>query len=118
MSVAAYQDVAINGIENVVLPIGVVFAIILWMETKTQKLIMDFLLSCKAGIINIWLSQDSANLSIFVLCKTKHSVQAIREILIVSLYAFKERSEVIVRITEIIQLDDFRTVRRKIGFIF
>ena len=52
MAVATNQHVSIHGIKYVMLTIGVIRTIIFWMETYTEKLIMDFLLCGKAGIRN------------------------------------------------------------------
>ena len=44
MTVVTHQHITFNSIKDVVLAIGIIFAIVLWMKTYTNELIMYFLL--------------------------------------------------------------------------
>ena len=90
------------GIKDVVLTVGIILSIILRPEAKTQELFMDFLLRGQTGFCNKWLRKDCTNFAILVFGKTYHPIRTCVKILIVCLDAFKERSKVIVGITEII----------------
>lgn len=50
MAVIAHQNIAIHSVEDVVLTVGIIFAVVFWMKTKTKKFIVDFLLSGETGI--------------------------------------------------------------------
>ena len=54
---------------------------------------------------------------IAVLRKTKHTIGTIREIDVVGFYAFKERCEIIVGITKIVQFDNLLSIGRQIDLI-
>lgn len=79
---------------------------------------MDFLFSGKSGFGNIWLNKHGTCLAALVLGKTYQIVGTCVKILIMCLYAFKERCKIVVGITEIIQFNDFLTICRQISFIF
>lgn len=49
MAVIAHQDISIHSVEDIVLAVGIIFAVVFWTETKTKKFIVDFLLSGEAG---------------------------------------------------------------------
>ena len=55
MAVAAYQHVAIDGVKDVVLTVGVVFAIVFWMEAEAQELVVNLLLGGETGFVDIGL---------------------------------------------------------------
>ena len=55
MVIAAYQHVAIDGVKDVVLTVGVVFAIVFGMETEAQELVVNLLLGGEAGFVDIGL---------------------------------------------------------------
>ena len=112
-----YQYVTVHGIEDVVLPIGVIFSMILRMEAKAQELVMDFLFGCEAGIGNKRLYQYGANFAVSVLGKSCHAVGTSVEILVVCLDAFKKRCEVVVCIAEIVELNNLFLVWRQIDFV-
>ena len=97
-------------IEDVVLPVGIIFPVFLRPEAKTQELFMDFLLRAQTSIRNKLLYQNRTDFAIHVFGKANHTVDTIREILIVCLNSLKEGSKVIVRISEIIKLDDFLSI--------
>ena len=111
MPLIIHQHITIYGIEYVMLPISIEFAIILRTETKANKLIVYFLFCCEACIRNKWLYKNRTNLSVTILGKAGHTVGTIWEIFVVCLDALKERCEIVIRITEIIQLDDFILVK-------
>lgn len=111
------QHVAVHGIENIVLPISVVFSMILWAETKAQELLMDFLFCCKTSIDYKWLYQYSTDFAVSVLGKAYHAIRTSIKILVVYFDPFKKRCKVVVSITEIVKLDNFLLVKRQIYFI-
>ncbi len=55
MAITANQHVAVHSVENVMLTIGIICAIILRTETKTQKFFMNLFSRSQTGIVNIWL---------------------------------------------------------------
>lgn len=107
MAITANKYITVYGIKDVVLPIGVVCAIILWMKSQTNKLIVYFLFGCQAGIRNKLLYQGCTNLSIAVFGKYNQTICTVGKIIVVRFDTLKERGEVVVRITEVVQLDDF-----------
>ena len=102
MTVTAYQHISIHCVEDVVLPIRVVFAIVLGMEAKAHELVVNLLLGCEAGVIDIWLYKHCTNLSVSVLGEANQAIGTIREIIVMCLDALKERGEVVIGITEVI----------------
>jgi len=94
------------------LTVGIISTIVLCMEAKTQELVTYFFFCGQTGFGNKGLYQDSADISIFVFSEANHAIGTIRKVLIVCLDTFKERSEIVVGITEIVQFDDFRTISR------
>ena len=96
MAVIAHQDIAIHSVEDVMLTVGIILAVVFWTEAKTNKFIVDFLFSGKADYSDKRLFQYSTNLAITVLCKAKHTIGTIRKILVVCLDTLKERCQVIV----------------------
>ena len=112
MAIVIYKNVSINGIKDIVLTVGVVSSIILCMEAKTQELVTYFLFRSKAGFGNKRLHQDSADISIFVFSEAKHAIWTSIKVFVVRFDTFKERGEIVVGITEIVQFDDFRTISR------
>lgn len=117
VTITAYQHITINGVKDVVLTIGVVFAIILRMEAKAQELVVNLLFGGEAGVVDIRLHQYRTDLTVAVLGKTYHAVRTCIEILVVCLDTLEERGEVVIGITEIVQFDDVRTVGREIRLI-
>ena len=111
MTVTANQHVAVHGIENVMLTIGIICTAILRTETKTQKFFMNLFACSQTGIVNIWLNKYGTNIIITVLGKSDHTIGTCIKILVMRINPFKERCEIIVRISEIIQLDDFAPIR-------
>ena len=99
------------------LPIGIVFAIVLRMKTKANKLIVYFLFCCKTCICNKWLYKNRTYFAIFILGETNHVIWACVEIFIMSIDTLKKRGQVVIGITEIIELNDFLLVKRQIRFI-
>ena len=112
-----YKHIAVNRIENVVLAVGVVLAIVLWVEAESQKLVMNLLPRGEAGILHKPLHQHATDFAVAVLGKANHAIRTIREISIVCLDTLKKRGEVIVGIPEIVEFDDFSTVVRKISLV-
>ena len=96
MAVTAKKNISVNGIKDVVETVGVICSIIFRMETQTQEFIVNFLLIGKTSIINIWLNQNSTNITIAVLGKANHSISTIREIDIMRFDTFEKRSEIVV----------------------
>ena len=96
MTIASHQYIAINGVKDVVLAIGIISALAFNMKAKTQKFFVDFLLGGETGIVNIRLNNHGTNITISVLGKTYHLVCTIRKILIMSLHTLKERREIII----------------------
>jgi len=96
MAIIAHQDIAIHSVEDIMLAVGIIFAVVFWTEAKTKKFIVDFLLSGEADHSDKRLFQYSTNLAVTVLCKAKHTIGTIWKILVVCLDAFKERGQVIV----------------------
>ena len=82
------------------------------LEAKTQELVTYFLFRSKAGFGNKRLHQDSADISIFVFSEAKHAIWTSIKVFVVRFDTFKERGEIVVGITEIVQFDDFRTISR------
>ena len=117
VAVIICQYVAIHGIEDVVLPIGVVFSIILRTEAKAQKLVMDFLFGCETSIGNKRLNEYSTDFAVSIFSKSYHAILTIWKVLVMRLDAFKERCKVVVSITEIVQFDNLPLVWRQIDFI-
>ena len=87
------------------------------MEAKAQELVVNFLFRCETSIGNKRLYQYGADFAVSVLGKAYHTVWTGIKILVVCLYAFKERCKVVVGIAEIIQFDYCLLVRRQIDFI-
>ena len=71
---------------------------------------MDFLLCGKAGIVDIRLNEHGTNFAVSIFGKANHTIGTGVKVFVMSLYSFKEWCEVIVRISKIIQFDDFRTI--------
>ena len=117
IAVTAYQHITINGIEDVVLTVGVVFAIVLWVEAETYELVVNLLLSSEAGITHKLLHQNRADLTVDVLGKAYHAIGASIEIFIMSLDALEERSKVVIGISEIVEFDDILTIGREIRLV-
>ena len=117
MSLVVYEHIAINSIENVMLTISEIFVISFRTEAQTQEFVVDFLSGSKARFCYARLNEYSTYFPILVFRKTKHTVCTVRKILIVRFYAFKERSKVIVRVSEIVQFDDLHRIWRQIHFI-
>ena len=107
MAVTANQHVAVHSIKNVMLTIGIICATILRSEAKTQKLFMNLFSRSQTGIVNIWLNKYGTNIAIAVLGKSDHTIGTCIKILVMRINSLKERCKIVVRISEIIQLDDF-----------
>ena len=112
MTVVIDKHITIDCIENVVLTVGIVSTFILRMEAKAYEFIMDLLCHSQTSISNKRLYQNSTDMPIPIFCKSKHRVSTIREIFVVCFYSFKKWCKIIVRISKIIQFDDFRTIIR------
>ena len=117
VSITTYQHVTIDSIENVVLAVGVVLAVILWVKAKTKELIVNLLFCGEACIIDIRLHQYSTCFAVAVLSKAYHAIRTRIKVLVMCLDTLKERSKVIVRISEIVKLNDFFMVGREISLI-
>lgn len=92
--------------------IGEVGSAIFCMEAQTFHLVCDFLL-CGFAIRNDkGLGKYSTSLAVLIVGKTYKRIGAVRKVVIVSFYAFKERAQVIVRITEVVKF-----VNNKIAFV-
>lgn len=86
-----YQHIAVHGIENIVESIGIVFSLVFWVEAKAKELVVNFLFRSKTSIGNKRLYQYGADFAVSVLGKAQHIILTIRKILVVRLYALKER---------------------------
>ena len=91
VTVVVDKHITIYGIKDVVLSVGVVFTIVLWMETQTYKLVIDFLLCGQPGFSNIWLNKYSTYTTILILGKAYHVVGASVKIAVVRFNTFKEK---------------------------
>ena len=111
MAITANQHVAVHSIENVMLTIGIIRTTIFRQKTKTQKFFMNLFFCSQTGIVNIWLNKYGTNITISVLGKPDHAIGTCIKIPVVSINSLKERREIVVRISEIIQLDDFTPIR-------
>ena len=118
IAVPAYQHISVNGIENVVLTVGVIFAIVLWVEAETNELVVNLLLGGEAGVIDIRLNQHRTDFAVAVFGKANHAIWASIEVLVVRLDALEERGKVVVGIAEIVEFDDILTIGREISFVF
>ena len=56
MAVIINKHITIHSIEDVVLMVRVIIAIIYWLKAETDKLIMNFLFGGQAGIGNVRLN--------------------------------------------------------------
>ena len=118
IAVTAYQHITVNGIENVVLTVGVIFAIVLRVEAETNEFVVNLLLGGEAGITYKMLHQNRADFAVSVLGKANHAIWTSIEILVVCLDALEERGKVVVGIAEIVKLDDILTIGREIRLVF
>ena len=96
MTIASHQYIAIYGIKDIVLAIGVVCAIVFSMKAKTKKLFVDFLLGGQTGISHKLLNQDCTDFTITILGKANHAVGAVGEIGIMCFNTFKEWCKIII----------------------
>ena len=112
MAVTANQHVAVHSVEDVMLTVRVIITIIYRLKAETDKLIMNFLFGGQAGIGNVRLNQHSTYMAVAILCESDHAICAIRKVLIVCFDTLKKRSEIVIRITEVVQLDNLRAVFR------
>ena len=112
MAIVIYKNVSINGIKDIVLTVGVVSSIILCMKAKTDKLVVNLLFCGQPSFCNKWLYQDSADMPVSVFCKANHTIWTSIKIFVMRFDAFEKGCKIIVGISEIVQFDDFRTIRR------
>lgn len=112
MVIVINKNVTIHRIEDVVLIIGIVSAIILCMKSESNELVVNLLFCSQMGFGNKRLYQDSANMSFSVFSKTEHLISAVWKVFVMCFYPFKKWCEVVIRISEIIQLYDFSTISR------
>jgi len=80
-------------------------SIIFWMEAQANELVMNFLLGSQTGFVDIWLHQNSTDLTVTVLRKPHHAIGASIKILVMCPDTLKERRDIIVRISEIIEFN-------------
>jgi len=99
------------------LTIGIILTVILRMKTKTNELIVNLLLGGKTSCIDIRLHQYSTNFAVLIFTKAYHAIRTRIKVFVMCLDALKERSEVVIRITKIVEFDNLRTIGRKIDFI-
>ena len=83
--------------------IGEIFSIVFCVKTDALKLSLDFFGSSFPRIYNKLLTKDSTNFTVSILLETDEIVGACCEVLVVSHNSFKERSKVVVRITEVVK---------------
>ena len=112
MAVVINEDIAINGIKDIVLTIGIISAIVFRMEAKTQELITYFLFRGKTCFCNKRLYQNSTDIFIPVLCEAYHAIWTSIKVFVMCFNTFEERGEVVVGITKIVQLNNLRTIGR------
>ena len=100
------------------LAVGVVFTVVLRVETESQKLVMNLLPRGEASIIDIRLHQHATDLTVAVLGKANHAIRTRIKVFVVRLDALEKRGEVIIGISEIVELDDILTIGREISLVF
>jgi len=106
------QDITIYCIKNIMSAICIVFTSIDSTEPEANELIVYFLFRCQSRLGNKRLYQHSTHVPIAVLSKTKHTIGTGVKIPIMGFYAFKERCEIIVGITKIVQFDNLLCIGR------
>ena len=112
MAVLIYKNISIYSIKYIMLTVGIVSTIVLCMKPKAQELVVYLLICGQTGFGDERLYQNCTDISISVFCETNHTVWTSIKVFVMCLDALEERCEVVIRITEIVQLDDFRTIRR------
>ena len=102
MTFFVYENISVNGIKDIMLIVGIVSAIVLRIEAKADKLIVNFLFCGQTSLGNKRLYQYSTDISVSVFSKAEHAIGTIREIVVVCLNTFEERRKIIIRISEIV----------------
>ena len=74
MAVIINENIAINGIKDIVLVVGVISAIVLRMEAKTDKLVVNLLFCGQSSFGNKRLYQNSTDISVPVFCEANQAI--------------------------------------------